>query len=430
MELFSQIISILFDAALFGAFVLSSMYLVATLIVLIFCRKQEHLPEVASDDLLPYVTVQLPTRNEAAVLNCAQCCLDFDYPKDRYEIMIGDDSNQSDVSAKIDEFAARTGVRVSRRPTNEGYKAGNLNTMNALSKGEYILVLDSDFVPTPDFLRRLVRPVVADPDLAAVQARWHINNAHTNLTTLFGAGIIDTIHMIMQPFLKNILKGSFLCGSGMLIKKAELDKINGWSTEALTEDVDCALRIMEGGGHIHYLPDLVVDGETPYRVLDLYKQQMRWAYGVTNACFTHLPRIVSAKIMFRRKLAMIIFSGGYLMSGLLLLNLIFGTLNCWANAMMTHDVFNEHSVAANWVGVRNFFLTCGMLATSIYAGFLKGNGKRHLLKLFIASFTLGTAMLLWVGRGLFLAIFKLPLEWHAPRKSADEVIMAAPLIEE
>lgn len=427
MELFSKIISILFDTALGGAFLLSSMYLVATVVVLTFCRKQEQLPEVDDDDLLPQVTVQLPSRNEAAVLICAQCCLDFDYPKDRYDIIIGDDSNQSDVSAKIDEFAARTGVRVSRRATNEGFKAGNLNAMNALSRGEYILVLDSDFVPQKDFLRRLVRPVVADPDLAAVQARWRINNAHQNLTTLFGAGIIDTIHMIMLPFLKNILKGAFLCGSGMLIKKAELDKINGWSIDALTEDVDCALRIMEGGGHIHYLPDLVVDGETPYCVLDLYKQQMRWAYGVTRACFAHLGKITRAKIMRRRKMAMIIFSGGYLMSGLLLLNFIFGIINFWVNTIASPEPFNEHSVAGNWIAVRNFFLTCGMLATSIFAGFMKGNGVRYLFQLFIASFTLGTLMLLWVGRGLFLALFNLPLKWHAPRKSGDAIVMGIPV---
>lgn len=430
MELFSKIISVLFDAVLCGAFLLSSMYLITTLVVLIFCRKQERLPEVKDDRLLPRVTVQLPTRNEAAVLNCARCCLNFDYPKDRYEIIIGDDSNQPEVSAKIDEFVAQTDVRVSRRPTNAGFKAGNLNAMNALSSGDYILVLDSDFVPQPDFLRRLVRPVVADSDLAAVQARWHINNAHQNFTTLFGSGIIDTIHMIMLPFLKYVLKGAFLCGSGMLIKKVELEKLNGWSTDALTEDVDCALRIMEGGGHIHYLPDLVVDGETPYRVLDLYKQQMRWAYGVTRACFSHLVNISRAKIMRRRKLAMIIFSGGYLMSGLLLLNLIFGMINFWVNTIASAEPFNEHSVAGNWIAVRNFFLTCGMLATSIFAGFMKGNGVRHLLQLAVASFTLGTVMLLWVGRGLFLAIFNLPLKWYAPRKSADELVMATPVADE
>jgi cellulose synthase/poly-beta-1,6-N-acetylglucosamine synthase-like glycosyltransferase len=425
MELFSKIISMLFNAALFMAFLVSSMYLAATLVVLIFCRKNESSPEVESDDLLPQVSIQLPTRNEAAVLNCAQCCLDFDYPKDRYEIIIGDDSNQRDVSAKIDEFAARTGVRVSRRPTNEGFKAGNLNVMNTLSNGDYILVLDSDFVPKKDFLRRLVGPVVADPELAAVQARWHINNAHTNLTTLFGAGVIDTIHMIMLPFLKNILKGAFLCGSGMLIKKSELEKINGWSTDALTEDVDCALRIMEGGKYIHYAPDVVVDGETPFHVLDLFKQQMRWAYGVTRACFTHFPLIVKGHIMRRRKLSMLIFSGGYFMSGLLLLNLFLGIMNFAVNALTLDDPMNQHSMAGNWIAIRNFLLTCGMLVASIFAGFMKGNGFRHLLKLFVASFTLGTAMLLWVGRGLFLALFNLPLKWHAPRKSGDAAVMAA-----
>ncbi|HDD72727.1 MAG TPA: glycosyltransferase, partial [Candidatus Aenigmarchaeota archaeon] len=94
---------------------------------------------------LPFVTIQIPTRNEPVALRCAERCLRFDYPKDRFEIIIGDDSDNPEVSRMIDRFAAKhPQIRVTRRGSNKGFKAGNLNYMLKYSKGDIIVVFDSD----------------------------------------------------------------------------------------------------------------------------------------------------------------------------------------------------------------------------------------------------------------------------------------------
>src|SRR3989344_8926356 len=58
-----------------------------------FFKKEEN-KEDENTDFFPFVTVQIPTYNELAAINCAKKCLEFDYPKNKYEILIGDDSNK------------------------------------------------------------------------------------------------------------------------------------------------------------------------------------------------------------------------------------------------------------------------------------------------------------------------------------------------
>ncbi len=423
METLSNIINNLFNIILCISFFLSSFYLIATATVLIFCRNRKELPAVENDEDLPAVTIQIPTRNELAALNCVKCCLNFDYPKDRVEIIIGDDSDIPEISKEIDAFAKENKVRVSRRSNNIGYKAGNLNTMTQISTGDYLLIFDSDFLPESDFLRKIVRPVVADKALAGVQARWNISNSHQNLTTVFGTGIVDTIHMIMLPFMKYMLDSSFLCGSAMLLKKSSLEAIDGWKNNALTEDVDCTLRLFENNEKIYYLTDTTVKAETPFKVKDLLRQQLRWAYGVTRTCITNIPGIIFKKIGWRKKIAIGIFSGGYLLSGLILLNMIIGPINFILSTLVSPEPWSEYTMSVNINALRNFVFSCGMFASSIFAGFLKGHGLNHLLKLVVASLIIGTPMLLWVGRALLLAMFNIPIKWYAPQKSADKKIL-------
>ena len=97
-----------FEIALIGAFIFSLGYLILTAFA-VAMRRLRNQPEIIEDrSLYPTVTVQIPTYNELAALHCAARCLEFDYPRDKLQIMIGDDSNQPEVSAKIDAANAPT----------------------------------------------------------------------------------------------------------------------------------------------------------------------------------------------------------------------------------------------------------------------------------------------------------------------------------
>jgi len=99
---FHTITKIIFEIALIGAFILSFGYFVVTAIALALSRLRDRPVVIQDTSLYPTVTVQIPTFNELAALNCAKCCLNFDYPAEKIQIMIGDDSNQPELSAKID----------------------------------------------------------------------------------------------------------------------------------------------------------------------------------------------------------------------------------------------------------------------------------------------------------------------------------------
>ncbi|VGO22149.1 glycosyltransferase family 2 protein [Pontiella sulfatireligans] len=423
---FHTIVKTGFEVALTGAFVLSLGYFIVTAFALALSRLRDKPETIEDESLYPTVTVQIPTYNELAALNCAARCLDFDYPADKLQIMIGDDSNQPELSAQIDEFAvANPRIEISRRGDNAGFKPGNLNVMLPKATGDYLLILDSDFLPKRDFLKRLVVPVIKDPTLAGAQAAWRIINVHDNHSTLMGTGIVNIIHTVILPFLKAATNQCVFCGSGELVKKSYLEEHGGWTAGALTEDVDYSLRVITDGKRIAYVSDLRIRCEVPYTPGDLFRQQMRWAYGVMRAFMAHGKKLfLSRTIQKRTKFAAFLFGSGYVMITLLLLTMILGALNLISGILgvdpasaQTSSYTVGHFVYDTAV---NLLLTCGMLVSSIAAGFINGFGFRSIGRLVASSLTIGVICMFFVGRGLITAWLGLPMKWFMLKKAGND----------
>ena len=144
-----QLIKTLFEIALIGAFAFSLVYFVITLFALVHAQLRPKPIRRTPIKDAPSITVQIPTYNEIAALNCAERCLQFDYPIDRLQLIIGDDSNDPDISQRIDAFAKKNPrIEISRRGNNIGYKPGNLNAMLSKSTGDYLLILTPTFFPS------------------------------------------------------------------------------------------------------------------------------------------------------------------------------------------------------------------------------------------------------------------------------------------
>jgi len=165
--------------------------------------------------------------------------------------------------------------------------------------------------------------------------------------------------------------------------------------------------------------------EVPYTPGDLFRQQMRWAYGVMRAFMSHGPKLfLSRTTQKRTKFAAFCFAGGYVMITLLLLLGILGSLN-FISALMGLDPASAQS-SSYTVGhiiydtTLNILLTCGMLVSSIAAGFVTGFGFRNIGKLMIASLTIGVICMCFVGRGLITAWLGLPMKWFMLRKAGND----------
>src|SRR5207244_7363175 len=110
---------------------------------------------------LPRVTIQLPLFNEMYVVErLVKAVIEIDYPRDRIEIQVLDDSTDETVNiarATVEQYARKGfDIHYIHREDRTGFKAGALENGMKTAKGNLIAIFDADFVLKPDFLRKLV----------------------------------------------------------------------------------------------------------------------------------------------------------------------------------------------------------------------------------------------------------------------------------
>src|SRR5216110_338872 len=111
---------------------------------------------------LPKVTVQLPIFNEVYVVErLLRSVSELDYPRQLLQIQVLDDSTDDTrelTSSCADELRRRGfNVQLIHRVDRTGFKAGALAAGLVSAEGDFVCILDADFVPQPDLLRRTIQ---------------------------------------------------------------------------------------------------------------------------------------------------------------------------------------------------------------------------------------------------------------------------------
>lgn len=272
---------------------------------------------------LPVVTIQLPIYNELHVsrrLIDAAC--QVDYPRDRLEVQVLDDSTDATaavVAERARQWRAR-GVRIEhvRRPSRHGFKAGALAHGLARAGGEFLVVLDADFVASPDLIRRLL-PAFRDPQVGMVQARWDHLNERENWLTRGQALLLDGHFLLEQD--GRYRAGLFFNfnGTAGMWRRRCLEDAGGWRADTLTEDLDLSYRAQMKGWRFVLLPDYGVSGELPADVSALEVQQRRWSQGAVQTARKLLPALLRGPWSWPIKLEAVIHLCGHLAYPLTLL---------------------------------------------------------------------------------------------------------------
>lgn len=200
----------------------------------------------------------------------------------RHETWVLDDGRSDDVR----DLAAELGARYVRRLSSGGAKAGNINHALALTRGEFVVVLDADFVPLPEFLHETV-PFFASSDVAFVQTPQTYGNYDTVISR--GAGYMQAVfYRYVQPG-RNRFNAAFCVGTNVIYRRAALDAVGGIYTDSKSEDVWTSLMLHEQGWRTVYIPTTLAVGDTPETVEAYTKQQLRWATGGFEIMLTHNP---------------------------------------------------------------------------------------------------------------------------------------------
>ncbi|MEM8905844.1 MAG: glycosyltransferase [Actinomycetota bacterium] len=250
--------------------------------------------DVTASSELPTVTVQVPIYNELYVAErVVDAVARLDYPADRLQIQVLDDSTDETVEVVAAAVArARAGgteiVHV-RRHERTGFKAGALAEGLRTSTGELVAVFDADFVPEPDFLVRAVQ--LFDDDVAFVQARWgHLDREHSWLTRMQAVAIDG--HFLVEQAARGERGWWFnFNGTAGVWRRAAIDDAGGWQAETLTEDLDLSYRAHLRGWRGRFAEDLVVPGEIPAQLPGFRRQQHRWARGSLECARKLLPAV-------------------------------------------------------------------------------------------------------------------------------------------
>lgn len=242
-------------------------------------------PPGSSD--FPLVTVQIPLRNERFVARRALlAAAALDWPRDRIEVQVLDDSDDDTreiVDATARELtAAGHAVSVLRRTQRSGFKAGALDDALPAARGEFIAILDADFVPPADFLRRLLVHFRDEPRLAFVQGRWSFLNEDENLLTRLQALILHGLMLVEQPYLTAHDRPIQFNGTGGVWRKhvlVEAGGFRGGGSASVTEDMDLSYRACLLGYRGKQLPEVAVPTELPATMAAFRIQQQRWVRG-------------------------------------------------------------------------------------------------------------------------------------------------------
>jgi len=258
-------------------------------------RKGPALPE-RWEGALPTVTVQLPVYNEAGVVErLVDAAARLDYPRDLLEIQLLDDSTDETGSLAARRVAhwQDRGLRIRhiRRERRVGFKAGALARGLEEAEGEFLLILDADFVPPPDLVHRLLPPLQAG-EVGMVQARWDHLNEEASLLTRCQALLLDGHFFFEQGGRSAAGRFMNFNGTAGMWRRQALDDAGGWSSDTLTEDLDVSYRAQMAGWRFIFLPTVGVPAELPESIRALEVQQSRWSQGGIQTGRKLLPALL------------------------------------------------------------------------------------------------------------------------------------------
>ncbi len=254
----------------------------------------------------PKVTVQLPIFNEMDVAErLFQSIAALDYPRDRLQIQVLDDSTDETAALceRLTEGLQQAGLDAEYRHRNnrQGFKAGALDEAMPTVKGEFITIFDADFLPAPDYLKKLM-PYFTDPKVGIVQARWGHMNRRFSLLTRLQAIMLDG-HLMLEQTARS-RKGDFcnFNGTAGIWRRSAIDEAGGWKADTLTEDLDLSYRAQMLGWKFIYLNDIVVPAELPPDMDSFKSQQHRWTKGSVQVCQMMLGKVWSSQEPVMKKL--------------------------------------------------------------------------------------------------------------------------------
>ena len=221
----------------------------------------------------PLVSILIPAKNEASVIKrTIDACLDQTYRNIEVIVLCHNCNDNTYQEAQSDDKR----VRPIELHTKESGKGIALNHGMKFSKGNYLLILDSDGILSPNFIANAMP--LFDEGIAAVQGKISSSNRDYNMQTRMLSLEGD---MFSTPFMaiRHLFdKRTPLGGTGLILRKDILEEVGGFAN-ALIEDFELSFRLYRHKYRIAFAALSEVYDEKPGELSLMFKQRARWVRG-------------------------------------------------------------------------------------------------------------------------------------------------------
>ncbi|MBL0049912.1 MAG: glycosyltransferase [Bacteroidetes bacterium] len=219
-----------------------------------------------------------------------EACANITYPHTTYLL---DDTQNPEFKA----CAERHGAVWLELVGLPGAKAGKVNKALSLTTEEFVLVLDPDHIPFPNFLDEVLG-FFNDEKVGYVQVAQAYYNQYRSFTA---KGAAQQTYGFYGPTQMGLFgrNCAVAIGANCTFRRKALESAGGHGI-GLAEDLITAIRIHAEGWKSIYHPVIVSRGLVPEDFGSFCKQQLKWARGVHEVLFAEVPRLFKKLSFWQR----------------------------------------------------------------------------------------------------------------------------------
>lgn len=189
----------------------------------------------------------IPAYNaENQITACVEALAKQSIPSSRFEIIVVDDGSTDHTRAVLETLPVRTILQANQGP------AGARNTGAAAATGEFILFIDSDCVPSPDFLEQMLKPF-ANQDVVGVSGAY--KTKQRALVARFAQFEFEERYRMLesQPFI------DMIASHAAAYRRQTFIESGGFLRELkMNEDVELSYRLSTQSGKLVFNPLAVI----------------------------------------------------------------------------------------------------------------------------------------------------------------------------
>lgn len=253
---------------------------VVLLVLWLFNRRryQKQLPQ------FPAVSILIAARNEEhTILRCLRALEQLDYPREKLDILIGDDASTDDTYRVVRQFIRDKPqyqcVTISQNIGLARGKANVLAHLTRLATTDYYFITDADIAVPPGWLQTMLAQL--KPGVGIV----------TGITTVAGPRLFDQLQSIDWVYALGLFQvvtdlnlPVFTMGNNMLITRPAYEATGGYENIpfSVTEDAALYIQVVKRKWRtVNIFDRSVLAISTPAAtVRQLLHQRRRWMEGI------------------------------------------------------------------------------------------------------------------------------------------------------